>query len=146
MHASRVSTSTRHAAPSLFADEDAAACVVARPEVQQTPQLPAASEISESELLDRVAALESHVAALAVLVSRVHDLITAKVVVKEFYTTVEAAHILGKRPYTVREWCRLGRVHAVKTHSGRGEGEEWRISHEELTRIQNEGLLPLSEH
>jgi hypothetical protein len=67
----------------------------------------------------------------------------AQPVAKEFYSTQEAAKLLGKRPYTVREWCRLGRVHAEKTHAGRGLDEEWRISHQELKRIQNEGLLPI---
>jgi hypothetical protein len=47
---------------------------------------------------------------------------------KEFYTTVEVASLLGRRPFTVREWCRNGRVHAEKTHSGRGAEAEWRIS------------------
>lgn len=62
---------------------------------------------------------------------------------KDYYTTAEAAQLLGKRTYTVREWCRLGRVHAEKAASGRGLDEEWRISHDELVRIQNEGLLRL---
>lgn len=60
---------------------------------------------------------------------------------KEFYTTAEVAQILGKRPYTVREWCRLGRVRGDKAHSGRGLDEEWRVWHEELMQIQNEGPL-----
>lgn len=64
---------------------------------------------------------------------------------KEYYTTQEAAKILGKRPYTVREWCRLERVHAQKALSGRGIDEEWRISREEIERIQNEGLLPMKQ-
>ena len=62
---------------------------------------------------------------------------------KEWYTTSEVAKILGKRPYTVREWCRLGRVNAEKGISGRGLDEEWRISNDELKRIGNEGLLPI---
>jgi hypothetical protein len=69
----------------------------------------------------------------------------ARNIEKEFYTTVEVAKILGKRPYTVREWCRLGRVNAEKSLSGRGIDDEWRISHQELLRIQNEGLLPLGK-
>jgi hypothetical protein len=68
----------------------------------------------------------------------------ARIIEKEFYTTAEAAKILKKRPYTVREWCRLGRANAEKALSGRGIDDEWRISHEELLRIQNEGLLPLN--
>lgn len=62
---------------------------------------------------------------------------------KEYYSTKEAAQLLGKRPYTVREWCRLGRINSVKTLSGRGIDEEWRVSHAEIQRIQNEGLLEL---
>lgn len=63
--------------------------------------------------------------------------------VKDFYSTAEVAEILGKAEFTVREWCRLERVAATKRQCGRGHFSEWMISHEELQRIQNEGLLPL---
>jgi transposase len=62
--------------------------------------------------------------------------------IKECYSTAEVAEILGKAEFTVREWCRLGRIWAEKRPCGRGNSKEWMISHEELTRIQNEGLLP----
>jgi hypothetical protein len=65
---------------------------------------------------------------------------------KDWYTTTEIAGILGKSEYTVREWCRLGRIHASKRQYARGAYPEWRISHDELTRIKNEGLLPLRVH
>ncbi|HUY90313.1 MAG TPA: helix-turn-helix domain-containing protein [Pirellulales bacterium] len=61
---------------------------------------------------------------------------------KDWYTTDEVAEILGKAPFTVREWCRNRRVKAAKRDCGRGNAREWVISHEELTRIRNEGLLP----
>jgi hypothetical protein len=57
--------------------------------------------------------------------------------VKEWYTTTEAGDILGRSEYTIREWCRNLRVNAEKRSSN-----EWIISHEELERIQNHGLLP----
>lgn len=62
--------------------------------------------------------------------------------VKEFYSTAEAAEALGKAEWTVREWCRTSRVYAQKRLCGRGNSQEWIISHEELQRIKNEGLLP----
>ena len=62
--------------------------------------------------------------------------------VKDFYTTSEVAEKLGRSEFTVREWCRLGRVWASKRECGRGTSKEWSISHEELVRIQNDGLLP----
>lgn len=71
--------------------------------------------------------------------------VSVQSIIKEFYTTAELAQILGRRPYTVREWCRLGRVNAEKAHSGRGLDDEWRVSHEELVRIQNEGLLAIQK-
>ena len=63
--------------------------------------------------------------------------------VKDWYTTTEAATLLSKAEFTVREWCRNRRVKAAKRECGRGRSREWVISHEELKRIQNEGLLPL---
>lgn len=62
--------------------------------------------------------------------------------VKDYYTTAEVARLLGKAEFTVREWCRLNRVYAEKRQAGRGRAKEWIISHQELTRIRNEGLLP----
>ena len=63
--------------------------------------------------------------------------------VKDWYTVAEVAEMLGRAEFTVREWCRLGRVYASKRECGRGCAKEWIISHEELTRIRNEGLLPM---
>ena len=62
--------------------------------------------------------------------------------IKEWYTPAEIGQLLGKAEFTVREWCRLGRIHARKKPCGRGVAGEWIISTEELTRIRNEGLLP----
>jgi hypothetical protein len=62
--------------------------------------------------------------------------------VKDWYTTHEAAEILGKAEFTVREWCRRGRINAEKRHSGRGAYPAWVIGHAELLRYQRDGLLP----
>jgi hypothetical protein len=83
-------------------------------------------------LAERLARIEEALAALVTARTR-----------KEFYSTSELAEILGKAEFTVREWCRLGRVHALKRSTGRGRSQEWMISDDELTRIRNEGLLPL---
>jgi len=66
--------------------------------------------------------------------------------IKDWYTTDEAAAIVGKAPFTVREWCRLGRIRAEKRACGRGNSQEWMISHDELTRFRNEGLLPIPKY
>lgn len=62
---------------------------------------------------------------------------------KEFYTTEQFSRLVGKAEFTVREWCRLGRVRAQKRRSGRGAYAAWVISHDEVLRYQREGLLPL---
>jgi hypothetical protein len=62
--------------------------------------------------------------------------------VKDWYTTAEAAELLDRAEWTVREWCRTYRINAEKRPCGRGQSQEWIISHEELQRIRNEGLLP----
>jgi hypothetical protein len=64
-------------------------------------------------------------------------------VAQEWYSTTEAAQLLERDPFTVREWARHGRIRAEKRKSGRGKHLAWTISHEELLRIRREGLLPL---
>lgn len=95
------------------------------------------------DLTALLARLERRFEGLEALLQDLRDALAERRRVKESYTTAEAAELLGKRPYTVREWCRYGRVNATKAMCGRGGEEEWRISHEELERIRNEGLLPL---
>ncbi len=86
---------------------------------------------STDEVLTRLAHIETLLAALV-----------EQRTVKEWYSTAEVAARLGRAEFTVREWCRLGRVCAEKKKSGRGPASEWIISHAELTRVRNEGLLP----
>jgi len=64
--------------------------------------------------------------------------------IKEFYTTAEVAAQVGRSVFQVQEWCRKGRIRAThQPGTGRGNKPEWRIGHTELSRYQNEGLLPL---
>jgi transposase len=73
---------------------------------------------------------------------RIEKLLLDQKTIKDWYSTTEVADILDKSEYTVREWCRQGRVRASKRPCGRGKSKEWVVSHEELTRLRNEGLLP----
>lgn len=70
------------------------------------------------------------------LLAEVRDFLLSQRVVRDYYSTEQAAQILGKAPWTVREWCRQGRVHAEKRRSGRGRALDWAIFHAELQRIQ----------
>ena len=83
------------------------------------------------EILDRLLRIEVSL----------HTIIRDKTA-KEWYSTAEIAEQLGKSEYTVREWCRLGRVKAIMKSYTRGAHPEWLISHEEFMRIKNHGLLP----
>lgn len=96
-------------------------------------------------LRDVLGQVEERLSVLEQLLRTISERLDAHPTVKDYYTTLDVAHILQKKPYTVREWCRLGRINGEKAHSGRGLDEEWRISHEELVRIQNEGLLPIEK-
>lgn len=61
---------------------------------------------------------------------------------KEHYCTREFSRLVRLAPYTVREYCRQGRLRATHTRTGRGNRAEYRIPHSELLRYQSEGLLP----
>ena len=62
---------------------------------------------------------------------------------KECYSPAEMAELVGRKVYTVREWCRKERVIADKRKTGRGDAKEWEIRREEVERYMNHGLLPL---
>ena len=63
--------------------------------------------------------------------------------VREWYTTEEFARAVGKAEFTIREYCRLGRLKAEKRQSGRGAHPQWVLAHVELERYRRNGLLPL---
>jgi len=86
---------------------------------------------SEAEILEWLARIDAKV-----------DLLLQQPTVQEFYTVAEFAARVGKRCFTAREWCRLGRINAEKRDCGRGTSQEWKISHEELLRYLSDGLLP----
>lgn len=88
-------------------------------------------ESTETEVISRLDKIESLLTTLV-----------EQKIVKEWYTTAEVATLLSKAEFTVREWCRLGRVKAEKKKCGRGIAGEWIVSHAELMRVKNQGLLP----
>jgi hypothetical protein len=61
--------------------------------------------------------------------------------VKEWYSIAEVAALLGKAEFTVREYARLGRVHATKRKCGRGKFKAWMISHAGGSKTR--GYFPL---
>ena len=56
------------------------------------------------------------------------------------YSVEEVAALIDRRPFTVREWCRGGRIEATKRQEKRGGVELWAISAGEVERYRNEGL------
>jgi len=62
--------------------------------------------------------------------------------IRDWYSTHEFAKLVGKSEFTVREYARLGRIQAEKRQSGRGAHPEWVVSHTELLRYRQHGLLP----
>lgn len=83
-----------------------------------------------NERLERIEAM------LAVLVERQQA--------REWHSVEQFARLVGRSEFTVREWCRRGRILAFKQNSGRGAHQAWAISHDELLRFQREGLRPES--
>lgn len=74
-------------------------------------------------------------------IERKLDILIQKETIKDWYSTDEFARLVCKAEFTVREWCRLGRIHAEKRQSGRGAHPAWAIAHAELLRYRRDGLL-----
>ena len=70
------------------------------------------------------------------------ELVAGRAVQKDFYTVEEFAALVDRRPFTVRQWCNLGRINGQKSMTQSGPSTVWVISHREYLRYQQERLLP----
>ena len=87
--------------------------------------------------------LEARLTGIESMLAQIHESLTDPKAGREWYTVEEAASLIGRRPYTVREWCREGRINATKRSEKRGGAELWNISAAEITRYRDDGLLDL---
>lgn len=85
------------------------------------------------DLMRRVRRLEAQLAALS-----------ESPTLAKSYSVAEFSAEVRRSRETVREWARLGRVLAERRMTGCGPYREWVISHAELLRYRQEGLLPTS--
>jgi excisionase family DNA binding protein len=92
--------------------------------------------------LDMLPALEVRLSGIEAKLTQLLGSLANPKMQREWYTVDEVAELLGKRPYTVREWCREGRINATKRAEKRGGSELWSIAADEVERIRNEGLMP----
>jgi hypothetical protein len=83
----------------------------------------------------------SQLAEMRQLLIQIQGMIANPTETRESYTVEEVASLLSKNAYTVREWCRHGRINASKRVERRGGAELWSISSAEVTRIKDDGLL-----
>ena len=95
-------------------------------------------EIPMDDLIDVLTSLDERLKRIEATIATP----SASSVQREWYSVGEAAELLNKAAFTVREWCRLDRINARKRHAGRGNSTEWMISQTEIERILNHGLLP----
>lgn len=92
-----------------------------------------------ARLLERLRALEGSLTTIEQSVAKQEAEPTIR---REYYSVPEFAGLVERGEYTVREWCRMARIHAEKCESGRGEAKSWKIPAAELQRYRDHGLLP----
>src|SRR5947209_3311084 len=111
---------------------------------------PARAKGRRAGLNDEVSAMTTHdlhglqaqLDEMRTMILRIHEKLDGPREARTWYTVSEAAKLLGRKRYTVREWCRHGRINAVKRSEKRGDSELWSISSDEIARYQDKGLLP----
>jgi excisionase family DNA binding protein len=96
--------------------------------------------ISAKQTLDQLTiALDALLNGVAAADSDLNARHGQEVDVECWLSTTDAARVVRRSLFTVRQWCNHGRVHAAKTRNGR----QWRIRCDELERYRREGLLPV---
>jgi len=62
---------------------------------------------------------------------------------REWFSPDEVARLVGRAAYSVREWCRLGRIQARKRDCGRGRYLAWAIHVDQVRFYLDHGLRPI---
>jgi excisionase family DNA binding protein len=91
--------------------------------------------------IDMVPGLTARLSGIEAMLAQILEFLAAPKVARECFTVEEVAVMLNKSLYTVREWCREGRINATKRLEKRGGSELWSISVDEVERYRNEGLM-----
>lgn len=81
-------------------------------------ELEAPSELTTEP--DTPSTIQQRLEIIEATVQRIEALLQDQRTIKEWYSVSEAADALDKAPFTIREWCRHGRVNAHKRPCGRG--------------------------
>lgn len=89
-----------------------------------------------------LAAMNRRLGQLEVSVSEISAQLQSDRLQKEWYSTTEAAELLNKSDFTVREkWCNQGRIECEKDP----DSGKWRIPAREIERLRNGGSLKPSK-
>lgn len=94
-----------------------------------------------ARLHERLRAVESSLSTIEQTVAK-QESESAPASPREYYSVPEFADLVERGEYTVREWCRMARIHAEKCDSGRGDAKNWKIPAAEVQRYRDHGLLP----
>ena len=82
---------------------------------------------------DRISNMESQLAEVHALLKKQERLL--RPTEKKSYAVPEIAALTGYKEWTIRQACNKGRIKGKKGDDGR-----WRVPHDELVRLQDEGL------
>ena len=95
-------------------------------------------EAAVHDMVAKLSQVQEQQAGMTATLAELRDLLVSQRTIKDWYSPDEVAKILGKQPYTVREWCRYMRINARKRPTGRGDAKEW----EDLPRGVGEDQEP----
>jgi hypothetical protein len=98
-----------------------------------------------NEVVRRLTEVESSLNAINDLLKCLLQNVEDRIPRKEYFTISEFAQLIGRAPFTVREWARHLRVRTTRA-GARGPYAEYRIHISEIARYRSEGLLPQRRH
>jgi hypothetical protein len=98
-----------------------------------------------SDLSDFLVGLQSTLSGFGAKLDAIHSRLESELPNsppdRQWFKVEEAAALLDKRPYTVRQWCNEGQINARKSEERRGGHRVWLISRDAIEHYKSYGLL-----